>query len=121
MSRILIVDDEVDFLEIVKMNLEDEHYDVKTLISGENILNEVQKFSPDLILLDMLMPKIKGIEICEILIQDPVVGKIPIIMLTAVDKDAEKADAYDAGVFDYLIKPIGKKDLIEKMKRALGT
>ncbi|MCM8783885.1 MAG: response regulator [Candidatus Omnitrophica bacterium] len=120
--RVLVVDDEEDFLRIAKLNLEESgRFEVMTLTSAKNLIENVHIFKPDLILMDLIMPGIGGIEACEMLNNDPLGQKIPIIVLSALDKDADKLAAYKKGAVGYLTKPIEKKDLIAKIEKALST
>jgi len=117
-KKVLVVDDEADFLKILKINLEEtNNYEVLTLSSANDIVSQVHIFKPDIILLDILMPGIDGIETCEMLNKDPMGEHIPIIMLSALDKDVDKLKTFKAGVTDYLVKPIKKEDLIGKIEK----
>ena len=118
--RILVVDDETDFLEITRMNLQGTgKYDVLTLSRANDIVDHIHHFKPQIILLDILMPGIGGIEACEMLNTDAMGKGIPIIILSALDKESDKLKAYKVGVVDYLIKPIEKNELINKIEKAL--
>ena len=117
-KKVLVVDDEVDLLKIIKLNLEEtDNYEVLALSSANDIISQVHIFKPDIILLDILMPGIDGIETCEILNKDPVGEHIPIIILSALDKEADKLKTFKVGVMDYLVKPIKKEDLISKIEK----
>jgi len=119
-KKVLVVDDETDFLKIVKINLEEtNNYEVLTLSSANDIISQVHIFKPDVILLDILMPGIKGIEACEMLNKDSMGERIPIIMLSALDKDTDKLKTFKAGVMDYLVKPVKKEVLISKIEKHL--
>ena len=119
-KKVMVVDDEHDFLRIIKLNLEGtDQYDVLTLSTAKDIVRHIHNFKPDLILLDMVMPFIGGLEACEMLNNDPIGKQIPIIILSALDKDKDKLKAYKVGVVDYLSKPIEKDVLIAKIERAL--
>ena len=119
-SRILVIDDEKDFVKITKLNLEESgEYEVKGLLSAKDFIPQVHSFKPDVILLDLLMPVIGGIEACQMLNNDPIGKGIPIIILSALDKKTDKIKAYKEGVVDYLVKPIDKKDLIAKIEKVL--
>jgi len=119
-KKVLVVDDEADFLKIVKINLEEtNNYEVLTLSSANDIISQVHIFKPDVILLDILMPGIKGIEACEMLNKDSMGERIPIIMLSALDKDTDKLKTFKAGVMDYLVKPVKKEVLISKIEKHL--
>jgi len=119
--RILVIDDEKDFLKVTKLNLEKtDKYQVMTLLDAEGLMSYVHRFNPDVILLDMVMPVVGGIEVCEMLNKDPVGRRIPIIVLSALDKDIDKLKAYKAGIVDYITKPIYPDDLIEKIEKVLS-
>lgn len=119
-SRVMVVDDEEDFLRLTKLNLEDtSKYEVMTLLSAKDIISQVHSFKPDIILLDLVMPTTGGLEACEMLNNDPIGNRIPIIVLSALDKQTDKLKAYRTGVVDYLVKPIEKKDLIASIEKAL--
>lgn len=121
-SRVMIVDDEEYFLRIVKLNLEESgKYEVLTLAKAKNIINEVHDFKPDIILLDLLMPVIGGIEVCEMLNKDPIGKDTPIIIVSALEKDQDKLKAYKEGIVDYLTKPIAKDELIARIEKALAS
>jgi len=119
-KKVMVVDDERDFLKIMKLNLEQGgKYEVLTLPTATDIISQVHQFRPDIILIDLLMPKIGGIDACRLLNEDHVGKKIPIIVITALDKDKDQLDAYKSGVVDYLIKPVETDDLIAKIEKAL--
>ena len=117
-KKVMVIDDEEGILIAVKMNLK-EKYEVLTLLDARDIISQVNRFKPDVILLDILMPAIGGIEVCEMLNNDPVGKNIPIIALSALEKTAVKLKECKAGVVDYFIKPIDKNKLIAKIENAL--
>ncbi len=117
-NKILVVDDEVDFTKLLKSNLEETgKYEVLALPNANDIVSQVHAFKPDIILLDIIMPGIKGIEVCEMLNNDIIGKTIPIIILSALDKDVDKYKAFRAGVVDYMSKPIGIERLIVKVDK----
>ena len=119
-KRVLIIDDEEDFLKITKLNLQEcGSFEVMTLPNAKDLISRLHNFKPDVILLDLLMPGIGGIEACEMLNKDPLGQRTPVIILTALQKDSDKISAYREGIVDYLVKPIEKKDLIAKIEKAL--
>jgi CheY-like chemotaxis protein len=121
-KKVMIVDDEVDFLKMVKLNLEASgKFEVLAFSNVNEIISQLHSFKPDVILLDMVMPGIDGIEACEMLNQDPIGQSIPILILSALDKDKDKLSAYKKGVVGYLTKPIERDMLIAKIERALGS
>lgn len=119
-KRVIIIDDEEDFLKIIKVNLEKTgKYEVMTLSNAKDIIAQIRTFNPDVILLDILMPKIDGVETCRMLNEDPVGKGVPIIVLSALDTDKDRLMMYKLGVIDFLTKPIEKNDLIAKIEKAL--
>jgi CheY-like chemotaxis protein len=120
MKKILVVDDEESFLKLVKLNLTNTgKYEVLTLSGAKDIVAQVNAFKPDIILLDIIMPGVRGIDACEMLNKDPVGARIPIIILSALDTDYDRLRAYKVGVVDYLAKPIDTADLIRRIDKAL--
>ena len=118
--KVMIVDDEENFLKIAKINLEETgKYTVMTLPSAKDILAQVKTFKPDIILLDILMPHMDGVEACKILNKDPIGSQIPIIALSALDADKDKLMMYKLGVVDFVIKPVERNTLIAKIEKAL--
>lgn len=119
-KRVLVVDDEKDYLKVTKLNLEEtNNYEVMTLLSAKDIISRIHSFKPDIILLDMLMPAVGGVDACEMLNADQLGSRIPIIIVSALDKNADRLKAYKAGVVDYISKPAGKDELIAKIEKAL--
>lgn len=119
-KKVMIVDDEKDFLMITKLNLEETgKFEVMTLSGAKDIIAQINSFRPDIILLDLLMPRIGGMEACELINKDPLGKSIPIIVLSALGKDSDKLAAYKKGIVDYLVKPIEKDELIAKIEKAL--
>lgn len=117
-KKILVVDDEVDFTRLLKSNLEETgKYEVLALPNANDIISQVHAFKPDVILLDILMPGAKGIEVCEILNKDVIGKTIPIIIIFALAKNADKYKAYRVGVVDYMEKPIEIERLIVKIDK----
>ena len=118
--RIIIIDDDDVFVDIVKENLEDTgKYEVLALTNAKNIVEQVHVFRPDLILMDLLMPGVGGLDACEMLNEDDAGSKIPIIILSALDKDADKLKAFKLGVVDYEEKPVDQDELFLKIEKAL--
>lgn len=119
--KIMVVDDEKDFLKITKLNLEGTNrYEVMTLSSAKDIISQVNSFKPDVILLDLLMPALGGIEVCEMLNNDPFGKNIPVIIVSALEKTVDKLKAHKVGVVDYLVKPIEADELISKIEKVLS-
>ena len=113
--KILAIDDEKDILLLLKYNLKQEGYTVKTVESGVEALKIVDKFSPQLILLDIMMPKLDGIETCIKLRSVKSLSNAYIIFLTAREEEYSEVAAFDAGADDYITKPIKPRALISRI------
>ena len=118
-KKVLLVDDEINFLKLTKAILEmTGKYEVRTFSNAEAIISQTMKFEPDVILLDVLMPRINGVEACKMLKRNPKTRKIPIIVLSSLDTDKYKQIMYKLGAVDFIVKSIKKDDLIAKIEKA---
>ncbi|MEJ1221141.1 response regulator transcription factor [Sediminicola sp. 1XM1-17] len=117
--RILLVDDEPDILEIVSYNLSAEGYEVYTAKNGVEAISKAKKKNPHLIILDVMMPEMDGIEACEILRNTKGQENVLITFLTARGEDYSQVAGFDAGADDYITKPIKPKVLVSKVKALL--
>ena len=118
-ERILLVDDEEDILNLVKYNLEREGYKVETVTSGEAAVRSARENIPDLILLDLMLPGMDGLDVCRILKNDKDVSKTPIVMLTAKGEDSDIVTGLELGADDYITKPFSPRVLIARVKTVL--
>jgi len=118
-KKILVVDDEQDLLDFVKLRLEANNYTVITSIDGDEALVIFKKEKPDLVLLDILMPKLDGFKVCQALKNDPLTKNIPVIMLTAKDRPDDIKQAKQVGANGYIIKPFDATTLIFDIKEQL--
>lgn len=118
MSKELIytVEDEVHIQQLVKYNLEANGYKVLSFESGESLLNEIKSNTPDLFILDIMLPGIDGLEVCRQLHGNPKTKNIPIIMLTAKSEEFDKVLGLELGADDYLTKPFSVRELIARVK-----
>lgn len=117
--RILLVDDEQDILDIIEYNLEQEGFYVMTASTGKEALQIAEKFQPHLILMDVMMPEMDGIETCTQLRNLPQFANTIIALLTARGEDYSQLAGFEAGADDYITKPIKPKVLISKIKALL--
>ena len=117
--KILCVDDEPDILEILKYNLSNEGYNVSTASDGKSAIEMAYNISPNLIIMDVMMPSMDGIEACEKLRSDEKFNDTIIMFLTARGEDYSHVAAYDAGADDYVTKPVKPKVLVSKVKGLL--
>ncbi len=118
-KKILIVDDEVDLVETVRFPLEMEGYHVLVSYNGEDALNQARKENPDLILLDLMLPKLDGYKVCRLLKFDDRYKHIPILMLTAKTQEKDKALGMETGANEYITKPFEMDQLLKKVKAYL--
>lgn len=114
-TKILIVDDDPDIIEILTYNLSNEGYNVKSAVNGIEALKKAKKFIPDIILLDVMMPEMDGIEACSNLREIESLSKSMIIFLSARGEDFTQIAAFDAGADDYINKPVKPKILLKKI------
>ena len=117
--KILCVDDEPDILEILKYNLSNEGYNVSTAADGKSAIEMAYNIRPNLIIMDVMMPNMDGIEACEKLRSDEKFNDTIIMFLTARGEDYSHVAAYDAGADDYVTKPVKPKVLVSKVKGLL--
>jgi two-component system alkaline phosphatase synthesis response regulator PhoP len=115
MPRVLVVDDEEPILELLKYNLEKEGYEVRTAADGMKAVEIARKFLPDLVLLDIMMPKMDGVETCRQIRQIPELGKTFIVFLTARSEEYSEVAAFDVGADDYITKPIKPRALTSRI------
>ena len=117
--RILIVDDDPAILRLLSTNLKARGYEVVTAIDGAQALEIAHREKPDLIVLDIMLPKMSGFEVCKRLKKDPKTSDIPIIMVTALNELGDIERGIDSGTDDFLTKPVNKWELITRVKTML--
>ncbi len=118
-NKILIVDDEPDIMELVSYNLKKAGFAVSSASDGEEALRMIREKHFDLIVLDLMLPGIHGMELCRILRNNPKTAHIPIIMLTAKGEETDKIQGLETGADDYMTKPFSPKELIARVKAIL--
>ena len=117
--RILLVDDDPDVIEIIRFNLDHEGYGISTASDGKKAIEEAKKEVPHLIVMDVMMPNMDGIEACRLLRKDPRFNETIIMFLTARGEDYSHLAAFDAGADDYVTKPVKPRVLVSKVKALL--
>ena len=115
-SRVLIVEDEPDIRELVVHHLKREGYQVSAASSGEEALRQVQAAPPDLVILDLMMPAMNGLEVCRRLRQDPSTVSLPIVMLTAKGDEVDRVLGLEIGADDYVSKPFSPRELLARIR-----
>jgi len=119
-KKILVVDDEVDLVETIRFPLEMEGFNVLVSYNGEDALNQARKEKPDLILLDLMLPKLDGYKVCRLLKFDERYKHIPILMLTAKTQEKDKLLGKETGANEYITKPFDIDELMKKVKMYLS-
>jgi two-component system alkaline phosphatase synthesis response regulator PhoP len=115
LHKVLVVDDEEPILELLKYNLEKSGYEVKTAIDGSRAVEIARKFIPDLVLLDIMMPKMDGVETCRLIREIPEMQKSFVVFLTARSEEYSEVAAFDVGADDYITKPIKPRALMSRI------
>ena len=118
-SRVLIVEDERDIRDLVLFHLEREGFQVSSASSGEEALRQVRHASPDLVLLDLMLAAMGGLEVCRKLRQDPATVALPIVMLTAKGDEVDRVLGLELGADDYIVKPFSPKELLARVRAVL--
>lgn len=119
MKRILIIEDDKDIVELVRYNLEKERFQVTAVSDGLSGLAQVRKSPPDLLLLDLMLPKLSGLEICREIRRDTSLNRLPILMVTARGDEADRVVGLELGADDYVTKPFSPRELVARVKALL--
>jgi DNA-binding response OmpR family regulator len=115
-TRILIVDDEPPIIDVLEYNLKKANYEVIVARDGQEALEKARYQRPDLVILDLMLPKMDGLEVCRALRRD---GDLPIIMLTAKDEEIDRVVGLELGADDYVVKPFSVRELVARVKTVL--
>lgn len=118
--RVLVVDDEPDTVELIAFNLRNAGYDVVSAADGSEALKKARSTEPELIILDLMLPEVDGLEVCKILRADPVTQRIPILMLTAKAAEVDRILGLELGAKDYVTKPFSPRELILRVRNLLA-
>jgi two-component system alkaline phosphatase synthesis response regulator PhoP len=118
-EKILVVEDENDILEVIQYNLAREGYKVTCTRDGDQGLTRIKRDAPDLVILDLMLPGLDGIEVCRRIKQDPITNGIPVIMVTAKSEESDVILGLGVGADDYLTKPFSPKELVARVKTVL--
>jgi two-component system, OmpR family, response regulator MprA len=112
-GRVLVVEDDDEIADVLRRSLRQEGHDVRTALDGEEALEAAQEFSPDLVVLDLGLPKLDGVEVCRRLRAE---GDVPILILTARSDTNDRVEGLDAGADDYLVKPFERAELLARLR-----
>src|SRR5258706_1505825 len=116
MKRVLIIEDDRDIVELVRYNLANEGFHVSSANDGSTGLSTLKKTPPDLLLLDLMLPKLSGLEICREIRRDDSLNRLPILMLTARGEEADRVVGLEMGADDYVTKPFSPRELLARVK-----
>jgi two-component system alkaline phosphatase synthesis response regulator PhoP len=119
MKRILIVEDDRDIVELVRYNLEQEGFQVSAVGDGSSGLAQLRKSPPDLLILDLMLPKFSGLEVCKAVRREPALNRLPILMLTARGEESDRVVGLELGADDYVTKPFSPRELMARIKALL--
>ncbi len=119
LKKILVADDEKDIVELVAYNLEQEGFSVTKAFNGRRALETIKSYRPDLVILDLMMPEVPGIEVCRMIRNNKETANIPVIMLTAKSDQLDKILGLEMGADDYITKPFHVRELIARVKSVL--
>ena len=118
-GRVLIVEDEPDIRDLLAHHLERDGYQVAKSRDGADALRQVKNSSPDLVLLDLMLPEMSGLEVCRRLRQDPATSALPIVMLTAKGEEVDRILGLELGADDYIVKPFSPKEVVARVRAVL--
>ena len=118
-KKILVVDDEPDLVELVSYNLRKDGFDVSSVSDGEEALNKIRKENFNLVVLDLMLPGIQGMELCRILRNEPKTKDLPVIILTAKTEEIDRIIGLETGADDYIAKPFSPRELVARVKAVL--
>jgi two-component system, OmpR family, phosphate regulon response regulator PhoB len=118
-EKILVIEDEPDIAEVLQYNLEKEGFDVETARRGDTGFDAVRRDNPDLILLDLMLPGIDGLELTRMLKRDPLTSRLPIVMLTARGEEVDRIVGLELGADDYISKPFSPREVVLRVKAVL--
>ena len=119
MKRILIIEDDPDIVELVRYNLSKEGYQVAAVGDGVAGLEKIRKSQPDLLVLDLMLPKLSGMEVCKEIRRDQALKQLPILMLTARGEEMDRVIGLEVGADDYVTKPFSPRELVARIRALL--
>lgn len=119
MKRVLIIEDDRDIVELVRYNLEQEGFQVAAISDGSSGLAQIRRSPPDLLILDLMLPKLSGLEICKAVRREQSLNRLPILMLTARGDESDRVVGLELGADDYVTKPFSPRELVARIKALL--
>lgn len=119
MARILIADDNQQNAELIEAHLDGSGHDTRIALNGEDTIQQARDWQPDIVLLDIMMPKLSGFEVCKQLRSDPATAAVGVLMITALDQQTDVERAVEVGTDDFITKPINKTELLIRVRALL--
>jgi two-component system, OmpR family, response regulator MtrA len=119
MARIVVADDDADIRDLVVFKLRQSGHDVHPVADGAAAVEQCQSVAPDLVVLDVMMPGMGGLDACRALRQDPALARVPVILLTARAQESDIEQGFDAGADDYVVKPFSPRELASRVSAVL--
>jgi len=119
LKRVLIIEDDKDIVELVRYNLTNEGFEVTAIADGSSGLASLRKGAPDLLILDLMLPRMPGLEVCKEIRRDSTLNRLPILMLTARGEEADRVVGLEMGADDYVTKPFSPRELVARVKALL--
>ncbi|HKQ39416.1 MAG TPA: response regulator transcription factor [Verrucomicrobiae bacterium] len=119
--KVLVVDDEPDAIELIAFNLKGAGLDVVTAADGAEALKKAEQHTPDLVILDLMLPEVDGLEVCKVLRRTPKTAGVPILMLTSKSAEIDRVLGLELGADDYVTKPFSPRELVLRVKRLLRS
>lgn len=121
MARVLIVDDTRPNAELLEAHLDGTGYETRIALNGEDALRDAAQWKPDVVLLDIMMPKLSGFEVCQRLRADPATARVGVLMVTALDQPTDIERAVEVGTDDFVTRPINKTELLLRVRALLAS
>src|SRR5688572_7351396 len=118
-KKILVVDDQTDLLELLRAHFKEEGFAIATATNGVDAIRKARSLSPDLVILDVVLPELDGFAVCEILRKDPSTATLPILMLTGLPGQLTRCAGMESGATDFVTKPVTPSELVERVKAML--
>jgi len=119
-ARIIVADDDLDICELLEMKLRQSGYDVHTALGGEQALEMIRSVRPHLVILDIMMPVMSGMDVLRQMRSEPAIADIPVILMTAKRQENDVDTGFALGVVDYIIKPFNLKDLVAQVESVIS-
>lgn len=119
-AKIVVADDDLDLCELLGMKLRQSNYEVFTVLDGDQALEIIRSIRPDLVILDIMMPTMTGMEVLRQMKTEPAIADIPVILMTAKRQEKDVNSGYAMGAVDYIVKPFNLRDLVSQVAKVIS-